>query len=208
MQINFLGDSITQGACATSPDNMYTALVCKHFGAKENNFGIGGTRIAKQFDSDDLYGEYFLLRAVKMPTDVAFTIAFGGTNDFGHGDAPLGKRGDTTDDTFYGAFENLVTYLLGKFPREKLLFVLPLPRNNQFDPRGDGQKQPIGTLSDYVDIEVEILRRHNVDYLDLSNVLTYEQSLKTELFQDGLHPNDKGHKILAEQIIKHIQDKI
>ena len=48
MKINFLGDSITEGACATASGMRYSSLACQMLGAEENNYGIGGTRIAKQ----------------------------------------------------------------------------------------------------------------------------------------------------------------
>ena len=76
MKINFLGDSITQGAYATSPEKIYTALVCKAFGAKEENYGIGGTRIADQKNKKEPFDyDRFLDRAVKMdiePKSIVF----------------------------------------------------------------------------------------------------------------------------------------
>ena len=112
MKINFLGDSITQGAAATSREKNFVSLVGKQLGCEVVNYGVGGTRIAAQLDSDvaDPYGEYFILRAKKME-DADLVVVFGGTNDYGHGNAPVGTPDDTSVYTFYGAFKMLADYL-------------------------------------------------------------------------------------------------
>lgn len=65
LKIGFLGDSITAGAGAHG--KTYAAVLCKKIGAKEINYGVGGTRIARQkrASEDSLYDEYFLQRAKK-----------------------------------------------------------------------------------------------------------------------------------------------
>ena len=47
-KINFLGDSITEGAGTSSHDKMFTMLIEREYGAICQNYGIGGTRIARQ----------------------------------------------------------------------------------------------------------------------------------------------------------------
>lgn len=47
--INFLGDSITEGAGVDDPQNIYVARIGRMCGLKvANNYGISGTRIARQ----------------------------------------------------------------------------------------------------------------------------------------------------------------
>lgn len=110
--INFLGDSITEGVGALCSENAFPAVCCRLAKAKEGNYGLGGTRIAKQRVSiNNNPDEEFILRARWMgPCD--FLFVFGGTNDFGHGDAELGEMGDKTRWTFYGALDELIRYLL------------------------------------------------------------------------------------------------
>ena len=119
MKINFLGDSITEGALAGHIEKRYTTLVANALGAEECNFGVSGTRIAKQVrrtinPDDDVY----MCRAVKMPQDANFTFVFGGTNDYGHGDAKMGTMDDRDPYTFYGAMHELVSYLVSVFDRK------------------------------------------------------------------------------------------
>ncbi len=209
-KINFLGDSITHGARAERGDLQYTALVAAHFGAEECNFGAGGTRIAKQrkkvYEYDD---NEFMRRAVLLPKDADFTFVFGGTNDYGHGDAPLGKFGDHGEDTFYGAFSSLAEYMQKNFG-EKLCFILPLYRYAQDDMRGeDGQKLfPVGTLKDYIEAERKVLEAYKIEYLDLSDTF-YEPKTKenADIYADGLHPNTKGHRVLADKLIEYLEKR-
>ncbi len=210
MKINFLGDSITEGAGAEIPENMYSYLVCKRFGAEELLFGKSGTRIARQarktLNPDD---EYFLTRAIKMPVDADFTFVFGGTNDYGHGDAKLGSKGERDGYAFYGAFEELVSYLTARFPKEKLCFIMPLPRFDQENVFGDGSKEfPCAPLSAYITVEKEILDDYGVDYLDLSNDFPIPHTCgETEFTVDGLHPNPKGYRLIADRIIAYLEKK-
>lgn len=207
-KISFLGDSITEGAGASKIENNYVNKVGEKLGVESLNFGVGGTRIAKQNgDGNDRYAEYFLLRAKKMPKDADLVFVFGGTNDFGHGDAPIGNINDRTDLTFYGALNNLIEYLIETFGKEKIRFILPLARFDQDNPFGEGnKKEPSLTLKGYVDIIREVLDEFGIESLDLSDSFSKPLTNKGDrLTVDGLHPNDLGHKIIADKIVEYIQ---
>lgn len=113
MKILFLGDSITAGAGLNTKEEMFTALVGKMTKAEVKNYGIGGTRIARnsQSSADSSFDEDFLKRAEKMDKKADLVFVFGGTNDYGHGDAPIGEISDETPYTFYGAMNLLIRYL-------------------------------------------------------------------------------------------------
>ena len=207
MKINFLGDSITAGATLKSPEEMYTYLVCKHFGAKENNYGKGGTRIARQDPPDDPCAEDFNRRAPTMDKTADFVFVFGGTNDYGHGTAPIGEPDDQSPYTFYGALNTLCRYLTDTYGREKLCFILPLHRRNEEDRYGDNgaKKVPSLPLCGYVAIIREVLQKYAIEYLDLSQVFTPENVER--LTNDGLHPNAEGHRLIARQLIDYLAAK-
>ena len=210
MRINFLGDSITQGACASRHENVYSALVCKAFGAKEENFGVGGTRIAEQKNKIAPWDyDRFLDRAVKMDIGADFTFVFGGTNDYGHGDAPLGDNACFGGDTFYGAMRELADFLVNNFDKQRICFILPLPRCNQDNLYGDGSKnRPIAPLSAYIDVEKAVLKEYGIEFLDLSSKFVLPTTYSPSgLYEDGLHPNDDGHKYLADILIEYLQNK-
>ena len=128
MIISFLGDSITEGVGATSRENRFSSVLCRKVGAIEENYGLSGTRIARQrVHYGDVPDEDFIIRTRWMDPKADFVFVFGGTNDFGHGDAPIGQKGDDTPFTFYGAMKQLCDILLEKYGKDKVCFILPTP---------------------------------------------------------------------------------
>lgn len=209
MIINFLGDSITEQHCASCYEKCYVSLVGFKLGAQVNNYGISGTRIASKIVTDLVNDQnnYFALRVDKMDPNADYVFVFGGTNDFGHGSAPIGEINDTTVDTFYGAMNHLIETLLKKYKKNHLIFILPLHRTNEDNVYGDGFKEePSLTLDGYVDVMKEVLNKHNIRILDIR-----EQLLPCDdnsLFYDGLHPNDNGHELIANLIVEYIKKEL
>ena len=212
MKINFLGDSITEGAWAGLVERRYSTLVANALGAEECNFGLSGTRIAKQVKkTNNPDADVYMTRAVKMPKDAAFTFVFGGTNDYGHGDAKMGTMDDRDPYTFYGAMHELVAYLVSEFDRKKLCFVMPIPRYDQDNVYGDGSKdEPMYPLSAYIAAEKEVLDYYGVEYLDLTDKFYVPTTPEDDgdLFADGLHPNEAGHSFLAACLLEYVREKI
>ena len=208
--IVFLGDSITQGAGATKEENVYLEVCAKKLGAKAVNFGLGGTRIAPQITPSEeaFYDEYFLLRAKKMDKDADLVVVFGGTNDFGHGDAPFGRIGDKDPATFCGAYDALIEYLMATYGKEKLIIVYPLRRRNETATNGDGSKaEGSKPLAEYYDAEKAIAEKCGLKSVDFWNDgdLNPNTPDGNENFADGLHPNDIGHRLLGEKLAEAIK---
>lgn len=210
-KINFLGDSITEGAGASAPENKFTMLIEREYEAICQNYGIGGTRIAKQHTPSDnpIFDNDFCSRVADMDADADIVAVFGGTNDFGHGDAPMGSMSDRTPDTFYGALHTLYSSLIEKFPDSPIVVITPLHRLNEDNPRGDGNKpQDIGTLKTYVGIIREVAEYYSLPLLDLykeSGLQPKVPIINEKYFADGLHPNDEGHKVIAKKIASFLQ---
>ena len=196
--IHFLGDSITEGAGASSGDRCYVSVLTSAEGlAAGNNFGIGGTRIARQVQpsAEAKFDRDFCLRCDEMPLAADAVVVFGGTNDFGHGLAPFGEAGDNTPYTFLGACEYLFAHLRQRYPDIPIAVVTPLHRAGEDNPYGDGSKTHSRPLRDYVQGIRQTARRHGLPVLDL--FAADPNPLPLGLFPDGLHPNDEGHAILA-----------
>lgn len=153
-KINFLGDSITQGAGASAPDTCYVADMERLYHlAAARNYGIGGTRIAHQkaVSAEPVWDQDFVGRYAQMDADADIVVVFGGTNDFGHGLAPFGQVGDTAPDTFCGACDTLYKGLKAMYPHAVLAVITPTPRTNEDSPKGEGNKPAGHILADYVD---------------------------------------------------------
>lgn len=205
MIINFLGDSITEGFCASEEQYKYVNQVGKTLNCTVRNYGISGTRIAKNRNNE--YPDDFQLRALRMEDDADYVFVFGGTNDFGHGDGPLGTPDSTDPYTFYGGLNTLISILKGKYAKEKIIFILPMRRAEENNPCGSRKPTPVATLSEYVDIMKEVLDGENIAYIDMFNnsVLLTPPVGESTYFKDGLHPNDVGHTVLAQLIVGYVQ---
>ena len=208
-KINFLGDSITEGAGTSSPDRMFTMLIEREYGAICQNYGIGGTRIARQKTATvEKWDRDFISRVPEMDADADIVVVFGGTNDFGHGDAPLGTMSDRTPYTFYGALHCLYTALTEKYPDVPVVILTPLHRLNEDSPKGDNKPEPVGTLKEYVNIIREVAEYYSFPVLDLfkeSGLQPKVPVIQQKYRPDGLHPNDDGNAILAHKIARFLE---
>lgn len=201
-----IGDSITEGVGVEDLNNLYYRRIEKECGIREVYAdGIGGSRIARQkypseepkFDID------FISRVDKIDEDCELVIVFGGTNDFGHGDAPLGTPDDHTPYTFWGACNVICEKLLTRFPKSQIVFMGALHRITENDPHGDNKPEPVATLYEYVEILKTVTRKYSIPFLDLMQVsgITPIVPVMQELYMpDGLHPNDEGHALIAAKL--------
>ena len=177
-KINFLGDSITEGCCATSPEKGYVDVMKRKYRLTEaRNYGIGGTRIARQ----------------RIPSgEPKF-------DDHGHGDAPMGTETDRTPDTFIGACHFLFSRLPNQFPGAIIVVLTPLHRMGENIPKGERG----WLLRDYVRVIRDTAAFYGLPLLDLfetSVIRANDLEIAAKLTTDGLHPNDLGHEILAGEI--------
>ena len=203
-KVLFLGDSITEGVGASSYDKSYVSVFNGLSGADVKNYGISGTRIARQINiiGDNQCDRDFLMRVDEMDNDADVVIVFGGTNDYGHGDAPMGSFDSRDERTFYGALHCLCLKLLNKYPDAAILFMTPLHRENE-----DAFVSDVGIsklpLSKYVSAIKEVAECYALPVFDLYSVSGIQPKVDVikELYMpDGLHPSDKGASRIAERL--------
>lgn len=216
IKINFLGDSITQGVGTSSSDTIYHAVLAKEVGLKEaRNYGISATRFALQKGTperpkDDCVDvNSFSERFNQMDDDADAVVVFGGTNDYGHGDAPIGSFVDRTPDTFYGACHYLFSNLIKKYLGKPIVIMTPLHRVNEYNKRGSGKGKEYGTLKEYVEIIREVAEYYSLPVLDLyasSGLQPEVKEIQDNYIPDGLHPNDDGHIVIAHKLKMFLQN--
>ena len=215
--INFLGDSITEGAGVFDIENCrYDRRILHEKGlAKANNYGIGGTRLAYQvYPSEDPKYDYcFCDRARCMDKNADVIVVYGGVNDFMHGDAPIGTDADETPETFIGAVKYLIKFLKRSYPRAKLVFMTPAHcviggvDDDYVSPYPNKQSDAM-PLRGYVDIIKKWCSEYDVKVADLYNELPIDArdpEQRKAYCPDGVHFNDEGHKFLADMLIKTLE---
>lgn len=203
MTFNFLGDSITEGVGTSSEDKRYFEIIKREFGLfSVNGYGISGTRFAKQTvpSTEASFDKDFVSRVDGM-CDADGVVVFGGTNDFGHGDAPIGVPSDRTYDTFYGACHTLFSKLIEKYPGKPIVIMTPLHRVSEDEV---AIKHGVSvTLKTYVDVIREVAEFYSLPVCDMfknSGLQPRVPVIAEKYIPDGLHPNDEGHKIIAERL--------
>jgi lysophospholipase L1-like esterase len=203
-KINFLGDSITEGH-GVEPEECFVSLIAAKNGALCRNYGIGGTRIARQRipSAESKWDKDFCGRFDVMEKDADVVVVFGGTNDFGHGDARLGNPGDTDLYSFYGALDTLYGGLAKLYPLSWIVIMTPLHRYDETWPVSPSGFYRTFPMTDYIAAIRETAERYSFPVLDLyaaSGLQPAVPEINERFFLDGLHPNPAGHLLLSEQI--------
>ena len=212
LTVNFLGDSITEGhSVADIPNNRYDNVLKELCGLKEvRNYGIGGTRIAHQFrpSAEARWDLNFCGRAEKMNPDADMVIVFGGTNDYGHGDAPFGRLGDTDRGTYCGAVRWLMEKLVAMYPGKVIVFMTPARRLGDEDiSQSVHRYYPSLPLKAYVDVIKETAKDYPIQVLDLYAELGIDPNNRYDREKytaEGLHFNDEGHRVIAQRLAEFL----
>ncbi len=206
IKANFLGDSITEGCGVADMENVFWNRLKKTYHmAEARGYGIGGTRIARQgTDRTPGWNLDFCSRVDDLDPDADLVVVFGGTNDFGHGDVSLGSFCDRENTTFYGACRLMMEKLITKYPGKPIVIMTPLHRLGEEGFHGDGSKAQLSEpLIAYVRAIREVAEHYSLPVLDLWSVSGLQPAvpaIKENFVPDGLHPNDRGHEILAARI--------
>lgn len=182
-KIAMIGDSIVQGRfCKYGTEvnlamaKPWSHLVAEMCNVEPANYGIGGARV----QNNDWKSLYRTCNNVSG-YDVVFICA--GTNDYG---------GNVAEATFREAFDYVLTTL--KENNKSVVVCTPTYRTNKTAANSAGL-----TLADYANIEKQLADVYDVQVIDLYN-LTNNNAFKATL-TDGLHPDETGHRMLADIII-------
>lgn len=197
IKVNFLGDSITEGVGIRDVEDAYWNILKRECGlAEARGYGISGTRIAIQhYPENPDHDRDFLSRVEQMDQDADLIVVFGGTNDFDHGDAPLGQMSDRSPYTFYGACHKLIRKLMIRYPKAELVFMTPLHRVMETHGGRD--------LRDYVVAIRQVTEYYGIPVVDLyatSGIQPQLEENRVLFAPDGLHPNKAGHQKIYSRL--------
>ena len=139
-----------------------------------------------------------------MTDDADLVLVFGGTNDYGHGNAPFGTTDDRTPETFCGACHLLFAGLIEKYPTTPIVVMTPIQRLNGNVPSGNTGLPLVA----YADKIREIAGFYALPVLDLyrSSGICPDLPVQQQRFcPDGLHPNNDGAARIAARLAGFLQ---
>lgn len=174
--IGFIGGSITQGSLATKNENSYSSLVFKWFKENFKNDKIG-------YVNAGIGGTTSYFGVSRVVDDLLIyqpSIVF---IDF--------SVNDDADVFFQETFEGLIRKILN-WNLETAIVIL----NNVYYDTGKNTQCYHNEIADYY--KIPYVSVYDTIYQDIQKgIYTVE-----ELTPDNLHPNDKGHSLIANEITK------
>ena len=208
--ISFIGDSITD---ASWIEHNFVSLVGKYLNVDVINLGISGATIGVSKRATGY--DNFFTEISKIDTSSNLVVVFGGTNDYGSAinqGIELGKISDNSKYTFCGAINEMIDDLLKNFKKEQIVFMTPLRRDDLKIGYPKSNKNEFDeTLNDYVVAMKTICKNKDIECINLyDDFIEYnpENASFNSLSDDGLHPNDKGHKELAKFVSNKLKTVI
>jgi lysophospholipase L1-like esterase len=208
-----LGDSITwqdgkeytQGNYIGKIARGYQTIIKEKLGfISYNNMGISGRPIANGTTNGD--GTVTTAQSINY-TGFDLCIIAGGTNDFKL-NVPLGEIGvigDTEFDntTFYGAYREMIEYILTQKPTIRICLFTPLQRNtSSYDVNS---LNTVGhKLIDYVNAIKLVGEMYGIPVCDMYANSGFTKLTLDTYTMDGLHPNDIGYERMGGYASQYI----
>lgn len=214
-KVLYIGDSITENNY-TAVSNWTKRVTGAFDFADTDNVAMGGTGIIAG-------GENGWLKRIKdFPIkDYDLILVMGNMNDYSNNifdENSLGKFGDETAGTEYGALTLFVRALTEKYKKSKVGWIISTPR--QYYSGDNDNPNPItedgalyGKKSIFENATKaikDVCEQYSIPCLDLfhnSNFRCWDKSTKEQYFyNDGnmVHPNDEGNKLMAIKIVDFV----
>lgn len=114
----------------------------------------------------------------------------------------VGTKDDATNKTFWGSWNIVLPYLIGKYPLAKILLIVPFGCYALLRQcvRDAAKKYGLATY-DFSDINNQMFRQWEDNPADgMINGKTISQYRIDKLTSDGLHPNENGYKYMYPSI--------
>ncbi|WP_129045347.1 SGNH/GDSL hydrolase family protein [Companilactobacillus metriopterae] len=186
-----LGDSITDSSNSYATKR-YMDYLNEYYSFDEFlNLGVSGSTIGNLYDP-------FQSRLDELQVSPKLLTIYGGVNDFGR-DQPLGKYGDSNNQTFYGALYQLFQSV-NRLNPENVLFISHAKIGNDFfeEVNSFGLHQ-----IDYEKAIHKMTCGFHINHLSLYDKIDFGGN-DSSLSDDSLHPNDKGQRFIYGEILNYL----
>jgi lysophospholipase L1-like esterase len=195
-----VGDSLTAENAMTT--KRYFDYIAEELGFNVVNMGVSGTGYKKQEETTNA----FYQRISNVPTDADVVTIFGSGNDES---LPLGTVTDTGTGTVCGCINKTLDNYYVKLPTTPIGLITPTPW--EYRPPTN-----VGNTMDLIaNAIIDIGKRRSVPVLDLyhsSGLRPWDATFKTLAYSKdgggGVHPDEKGHEIIASKIREFVKSLI
>ena len=190
VRIVWIGDSITKGYLIEKENN-WVSLLGNKLGDdyKTVNYGLSSRTLLSTGDYPYMEEE----KAKKFwnkKEDIVIIML--GTNDT--------KNYNWNYYKFEKEYRELISKLLREKPNEKIYIMIP---PQIFTSDSEEEKPNRINLENGV---IPIINKLNDEYSEIDIIDLYSITKdRSELFIDGIHPNEEGHRLIAEEIYKVIR---
>lgn len=194
-----MGDSIS-----CSGDEGYQGYVSARLGLNRVDKARMGNHMTYNNEDADRWGVLHELRTFDMNDADIITILIG-TNDWANYELGELSKDNVIETTFFGAMNVACKYLVEHWIGKRIGFMTPPKRDIRTF--SDEMKQKFESL---IDGMIKICSWYSIPILNLwveGGLASDNDIVKAELIEDGLHPNTKGHAVLArpiEQFLKRL----
>lgn len=207
MRLIVLGDSIAKGVftnkrkgdkapCSLAVPN-FAEYLQKMLGASEMvNYAMSGISYSS---CSSVNSEWALSRRYMYVEKGDIILIAAGTNDYGT-NVELGKKEDCEDISFYGAVDIVLRGIKANNPNADIFVILPIVRQDE------GKNEKGYTLDDYrlaLEYKAKLYGLHIIDGRNIPINANSEEDIQLYM-DDGVHPNDNGHKLYADMVYPEI----
>ena len=192
------GDSFTAGTTEVfeegiykGRDKTYPYLIGLRTGMEVVNMAVGGMSMVQSGDSSNYFsGDYFK----GIPLDADYITIKLGINDTNYG-SPIGTINDTTNETFYGAWNVVMEHLIVNYPYAKIGIIVTNGANNEVmeAEREIAKKWGVPFL-DYADPQTPLMGRMSGMRNGVSSVAINARHNAFRTSETDSHPNAKAHE--------------
>ena len=150
------------------------------------------------------YGNFMTL-AQSLSRALDVVLVMGGVNDVWF-NTPMGELGSTDNTTFYGAMEELCTYLMETYPEKQIVFITPTEQNNA---NCNGSNTTGHTATDFAQAMKKVCAKYAIPVYDansMSGIYPLNGANAAKYTTDKLHLNDAGQKRLGQQVLAFVQN--
>lgn len=224
--VTIFGDSIPKGVISENGnlkkiEQNTPYILSQHFGFELNNLSLYGQTIS-HLEEKELVAKFLETTDNQKNNVVVFSLG-GNDSDFDWKDVARSPEQNHTPKTPLDKFEKLLTKYVKLMQKNDievyLTTITPVDSKKYFDnvicKIADGKN-----ILKYFDEDISIIQRHqecynnaiigiaqrcNAKLIDIRTPLLLDKNFLSKMCDDGVHPNQSGHKFMAQEIIKQIE---